>query len=135
MYQPSDIDNLKLKNTESINSSELASLLKSHSSEIVIFDFRNVEDYKKGHIPGAKQYNVNEKEIKQEDLDKNKIIIIYSQTIEKSSEIVHKLKNTGYNNTFYLEGGWSEGWEPFIREACSTCGKSSIKSRLSNLLK
>jgi rhodanese-related sulfurtransferase len=86
------------------------------------------------HIPGAIQYNTSDKEIKKEDLNKTKIIVIYSQTSQKSSEIVRKLKSDGYR-CFYLEGGWSEGWEPYLKDVCSTCGKSNIKERLLNFFK
>ncbi len=50
VYQPSIIDNLESKYTDSINSKELAHLLKYDNSQVILFDFRSVEDYNKGHM-------------------------------------------------------------------------------------
>lgn len=129
LYQPHLINDIESKDADSINSNELAKLLKYDNSEIILFDLRNIEDYNKGHIPGAKQYNTSEIESKIGDLSYNKINIFYANESNESYEIVKKVRNYGYQ-CYYLEGGWDGGWEPYLKDICSTCGGSSIKSML-----
>jgi len=71
------------------------------------------------HIPGSKQFNVNELEIKNREFSIDKLIIVYCETGDKSYKIAKALRNDGYKS-FSLEGGWSNGWEPFIKESSNT---------------
>lgn len=92
-----------LKNTQNdwnyITPERLKNLRDKEKDDFFIIDLRRPEDYKKGHIPGAKNIFwldiLKEKNLKK--LPKDKKILVYCYVGHTSSQVMTLLKLLGYD--------------------------------------
>lgn len=123
-----NLDSLKLiENTETkkikeeenslgiktVNFSQMKKII--NSSEFIIIDARQAEQYQKGHIPGAINiFALDEPDYKVPkilDLPQNKKIIVYCDggNCDLSLELSKELKKVfGFKQVFLYEAGWEE---------------------------
>lgn len=95
-----------------ITPKELTFKIKNESHKIFIIDIREKDNYNKGHIPGAVNYNkLDIKNIKK-IISLDKELILYCSSGEKSKTFAYELRNAGYK-VASLQGGWDYGWTPF----------------------
>ena len=87
-------------------------LNKDKKGRFLLLDVRQSCEYELGHIPKALLVPLNELEARQEEIDRDKIIITYSRTGHMSVAAAVMLHQLGFKSLFHLEGGisnWSYG--------------------------
>lgn len=94
-----------------ISSSDLINLINSKSNKVNIVDIREIDDFNKGHIPGA--INIPKANNIKESIAVDDIIVIYCYTGKSASQVCDSLRKEGYMIAS-LEGGWLNGWLPYI---------------------
>lgn len=82
-----------------------------------IIDVRTPKEFKSGHIDGAVNLHVYDKDFEQriDKLDKNKPVYVYCKAGSRSAEAVETLKEKGFKNIVELDGGmdaWKEAGKP-----------------------
>lgn len=88
--------------------------------DIMLVDIRELADYQKGHLLGAKHYAFEKLAVEAEkELPKNIEIIIYDKTGNRSKLLTEQLARQGYTEIKSLIGGTNE-WEqrnyPLVNE-------------------
>ena len=83
---------------------------KTHKTPILI-DVRTPEEYREGTIPGAMSLNIHSKDFKRatEFLPREREIIVFCQSGDRSNEAFEMLKSLGFKNVSQLIGGY-EVW-------------------------
>ena len=85
-----------------------AETLDMTHTETIIFDARELEEYKVSHIKNALYVGYNEFEVEtvtQKILDKKQPIVVYCSLGVRSEDIAEQLKKAGYTNIKNLYGG------------------------------
>lgn len=82
-----------------------------------IIDVRTPKEYQSGHIAGAVNMHVYDKDFEQrlDKLDKNKPVYVYCKAGGRSAEAVEALKGKGFKTIVELDGGmdaWKEAGKP-----------------------
>ena len=80
---------------------------KTHKTPILI-DVRTPEEYREGTIPGAMSLNIHSDDFKRatEALPKEREIIVFCQSGDRSNEAFEMLKSLGFKNVSQLIGGY-----------------------------
>ena len=78
----------------------------------VVLDVRTKKEFAAGHIPGAKNLDVNspnfEKELGQ--LDKTKVYLVHCASSRRSALACEKMKQAGFQTLIEMSAGF-RGWE------------------------
>jgi phage shock protein E len=103
------------KKVELVAPTAFAQKMQENSGQI--FDVRTPKEYKSGHIDGAVNMHVYDKdfETRLDSLDKNKTVYIYCKAGGRSAEAVETMKDKGFNHIVELDGGideWVEAGKP-----------------------
>lgn len=82
-----------------------------------ILDVRTPKEYSAGHIHGAVNMHIYDKDFEQSvnGLKKDKPVFVYCKVGGRSAEAVEILKTKGFTNIIELEGGmdaWNEAGKP-----------------------
>lgn len=82
-----------------------------------LLDVRTPKEYKSGHIEGAVNMHIYDKDFEQRanELKKDEPVYLYCKAGSRSAEAVEILKNKGFINIVELEGGmdaWNETGKP-----------------------
>lgn len=82
-----------------------------------VIDVRTPKEYKTGHIDGAINLHVYDKDFaaRLDSLDKNKTVYVYCKAGGRSAEAVQSMKNKGFLHIVELDGGidaWNEAGKP-----------------------
>jgi len=72
-----------------------------------LIDARTPEEFAKGHLPNAVNYNWNAKEFVEQiaTLDKSKPVLIYCLSGSRSSSAASKMRAEGFKEVYELDGG------------------------------
>ncbi|MBU1178024.1 rhodanese-like domain-containing protein [Patescibacteria group bacterium] len=89
---------------KNVSSKELNDKITIHD-DIVIVDVRELSDYNAGHIPGAQHVSFAGVTKSLQDIPRDKDIIVYDQTGNRSPVVVKQLIREGYLDTFNLLSG------------------------------
>jgi rhodanese-related sulfurtransferase len=86
----------------------------------LLIDVSNMQDFEKGHIPGAKQVAMSQFDPEQKDLAKVKDapVAIYCRTGQTSGQAAQRLVKAGFTKVFWLDGGlsaWTSAQLPLAR--------------------
>ncbi len=95
---------------------EAKSLVESNVS-LIIVDVRTREEYDSSHIEGAILIPVSELEGRINELSKEKELLIYCRTGNRSSNSVNILKANGYTKIFHMNDGiiaWIQAGYPTV---------------------
>ena len=78
-----------------------------NKSNAILLDVRTPEEFKSGHIVGAKNidFNSNDFQEKLNELDKTKIFFVYCLSGGRSSSTMSLMKSIGFTNVIELDGG------------------------------
>ena len=98
------------KKYKSINCNDLVT--KINQNEIVIYDTRDKDLFKKGHIANAVNFNLSDNN----NVDHNDIVV-YDKDEISSTNSAEKLSKNNKVNVFYLEGGiqsWIDNNFPLV---------------------
>lgn len=85
-----------------VRGAQFAELAKAGTSTIV--DSRDLKDYEAGHLQGAISVLVNEADTKMSQIPKDKPVLVYCYSGNKSMEVAEKLAQAGYHVTNALDG-------------------------------
>ncbi|MGE5415385.1 MAG: rhodanese-like domain-containing protein [Acidobacteriota bacterium] len=91
-----------------VEPSELKKLIDEGRQDIWIIDVRPANDYKKGHIPGAKSFPYSTIETRLHELPKDRYLILYCTTGGRVELTINKLKKHGYSK--YMNWGGYTRW-------------------------
>lgn len=84
-------------------------LLKQNNS-VKLIDIRTADEFSKLHIPVAENIDAADLESKLSSFSKDDTIVcVCNKGHERSQNAAEFLYNSGFENTFYLEGG-TVGW-------------------------
>lgn len=100
---------------ELISASDFEQKMAENKGQII--DVRTPKEFNAGHIDGAVNMHVYDKDFEQrvDKLEKDKRVYVYCKVGGRSAEAVETLKAKGFTEIFELEGGmdaWSEAGKP-----------------------
>ncbi|MEP7043873.1 MAG: rhodanese-like domain-containing protein [Dokdonella sp.] len=86
----------------------------------LLIDVSSLQDFEKGHIPGAKHVAMSQFDPESKDLAKVKDlpVALVCKTGQTSATAAQRLKKAGFSKVFWLEGGlgaWSEAQMPLAK--------------------
>ena len=101
-----DFEKEALKHITTISVAEAKALLDKGG--VTFLDVRTEKEYKKGHIPGAKNVPRGklEYDIGKDIPDKNAAVVVYCKTGGRSCLGTYTLVRMGYKNLKSMDGGW-----------------------------
>ena len=101
-----DFEKEALKHITTISVAEAKALLDKGG--VTFLDVRTEKEYKKGHIPGAKNVPRGklEYDIGKDISDKNAAVVVYCKTGGRSCLGTYTLVRMGYKNLKSMDGGW-----------------------------
>ena len=101
-----DFEKEALKHITTISVAEAKALLDKGG--VTFLDVRTEKEYKKGHIPGAKNVPRGklEYDIGKDIPDKNAAVVVYCKTGGRSCLGTYTLVRMGYKNLKSMVGGW-----------------------------
>lgn len=82
--------------------------------DFVLLDVRTEIEYKTGHIKGCQHIPLDKLASRANELDRSKEIITYCRAGLRAAQAYRILKNAGFNNVKYMDGGilaWTYGLE------------------------
>ena len=85
-------------------------MLVRYSDDPYIVDVRTPDEYRKGHIPGAKLAPLNELGRRYKDIPQDREVYIICQSGNRSAEAVIWLLKKGYDQVFNISGGMNR-WQ------------------------
>jgi rhodanese-related sulfurtransferase len=79
--------------------------------KVTILDVRTADEFKEGHIKGAKNVDINESdfETKLGSLDKTKPVLVHCQAGGRSTRSLPTLEKLGFTQVYHLDGGF-DSW-------------------------
>ena len=84
----------------------------AQSKTNVVLDVRTKKEFNAGHIPGAKNLDVNSPNFEKElsKLDKSKVYLVHCATGRRSLAACEKMQQAGFNALIEMPEGF-RGWE------------------------
>lgn len=84
---------------------------------VTVIDVRTPEEFKEGHISGAKNINVasDDFEARLSSLEKNQPVLVHCKAGGRSSKSLATFKKLGFTNIYHLSGGildWEDAGQP-----------------------
>jgi rhodanese-related sulfurtransferase len=79
--------------------------------KVTVVDVRTAEEFKEGHIKGAKNIDITENDFdkKLAELDKSKPVLVHCQAGGRSTRSLANFEKLGFTQVYHLDGGFS-GW-------------------------
>ena len=86
----------------------------------LLIDVSSLQDFEKGHIPGARQVAMSQFDPESKDLAKAKDlpVAIYCKNGQTSGQAAQRLVKAGFGKVYWLEGGlgaWTEAHLPLAK--------------------
>ncbi len=103
--------NFRNRGIQTINSDELVNIRKKHKIRLV--DVREKDEFKSGHIPGAINIPLSQKQLlktKSSEWNKDEPVYLYCQSGSRSGMAARQLRKLGFQQVSHLKGGllrWS----------------------------
>ncbi len=93
-----------------VDAKQAAKLVEEKKVEIL--DVRTPDEYKDGHIAGAKNIDFTEDDFaaKVQTLDKTKPYLVHCAAGGRSTKSLDTLKKAGFTQLYHLDGGF-KGWQ------------------------
>ncbi|HEY0073005.1 MAG TPA: rhodanese-like domain-containing protein [Abditibacteriaceae bacterium] len=106
----SDLANDAKSRIREIGADELNEKLKSDSRDWVLIDVRENDEFREGHLPGARGIGrgILEYHIADEVPDSETEIVLYCRGGNRSALAADALQTMGYTNVWSLRGGYRE---------------------------
>lgn len=86
----------------------------------LLIDVSSIQDYEKGHVPGARHVAMSQFDPESKDLAKARTlpVAIYCRTGQTAGEAAKRLKKAGFTDVYTLDGGlrtWTEAQLPLVK--------------------
>jgi rhodanese-related sulfurtransferase len=103
-------DDKKSDGATHVDASAAGKLVKE--GKVTVVDVRTVNEYKQGHIAGAKNIDVTENDFedKVSKLDKSKPYLVHCASGHRSTNSLETFKKLGFQHIYHLDGGM-KAWE------------------------
>ena len=90
---------------------------KLQQEEVQLIDVRTPEEFAAGHVEGAVNIDFLSEDFleKMAKLDKNKPLLLYCRSGNRSGKATLQLYEEGFRNITDMKGGY-QAWEEFIKE-------------------
>ena len=90
---------------------------KLQQEEVQLIDVRTPEEFAAGHLEGAVNIDFLSEDFleKMAKLDKNKPLLLYCRSGNRSGKATLQLHEEGFRNITDMKGGY-QAWEEFIKE-------------------
>lgn len=88
------------------------------SRDHILLDVRTVAEFNEGHIEGATNIPVEELDRYLDRLPKDKTIVVYCRSGNRSATAATLLKNEGFSSVYDIDGGliaWGQAKLPLVR--------------------
>lgn len=91
---------------------EAAELLKKNSDDLLVLDVRTPAEFRKGHLPHARNMDFfgGKFDMEVSNLPKNKTILLYCRSGKRSAGAADILREAGIDKILHMDRGM-EGWE------------------------
>lgn len=91
-----------------VRAAEAEKLVKD--GKITVLDVRTPDEYKEGHIAGAKNIDFTDNSFESEaaKLDKTKTYLVHCQAGGRSTKSLEVLKKLGFQSVYHLDGGFKD---------------------------
>jgi rhodanese-related sulfurtransferase len=99
-------------NVPTVSVEECKKKLDNAGEDVILLDVRTSGEYAMTKIADSILIPLNELQSRMKELDKNKIILIYCATGNRSQIACNILQNAGYKKSFDVAGGLSK-WQNF----------------------
>lgn len=91
-----------------------------NKNNALLIDVSSIQDYEKGHVPGARHVAMSQFDPENKDLAKARElpVAIYCKTGQTSGTAAKRLKKAGFSDVYTLEGGlrtWMEAQLPLVK--------------------
>jgi rhodanese-related sulfurtransferase len=83
--------------------------------DVFLLDVRTQGEYDSGHIPGATLIPVQELKFRLAEVPKNRTVIVYCLSGERSAEAAAMLSGEGYGDVYNMGQGVQAWRGPFVR--------------------
>lgn len=95
--------------------------MSKKKKKTVILDVRTPEEVAEGHLPGAKNIDVQDELFQQniEQLNKNKTYLLYCRSGKRTAVAGAKMKAAGFKKVYMMDGGitsWKEKGKPVTND-------------------
>lgn len=104
-----------------------------------ILDVRTQDEFRKGYIAGAINYDINSKDFKSHigSLDKSRPVFVYCLSGGRSAKAAAHLRRTGFKEVYELKGGmmaWNRAKKPVVKLAETSTGitPDAFREKLQN---
>jgi rhodanese-related sulfurtransferase len=108
------LKNKKDQTVTNLTPTEAFNFIKEHENDpyLIILDVRTPWEFSKEHIDRAENLDFTDPDFNEnvENLDKDKIYIIYCKSGRRSDKVMEIFRNLGFNNLYSIKGGF-EGWK------------------------
>jgi rhodanese-related sulfurtransferase len=100
---------------ETISPKKFNKLSKKKNSEVI--DVRSAAEYETGHIPGARQIDVEKPGFEEavQELDRSKTYLLYCKSGRRSEKALNKMHKMGFTKVYHLKGG-IQNWKGKIEQ-------------------
>ncbi|WP_195576137.1 rhodanese-like domain-containing protein [Paenibacillus sp. 1001270B_150601_E10] len=95
----------KVKGLTELNHTVFAEKLKETKPHMLI-DVREPQEFKSGHIAGAKNIPLSQLDQRLSEIPKDKALFLYCQSGMRSKQAAAKLMRSGYGSLHHLQGGF-----------------------------
>lgn len=88
------------------------------SRDHILLDVRTVAEFNEGHIEGATNIPIEELDRYLDRLPKDKTIVVYCRSGNRSATAATLLKNEGFSSVYDIDGGliaWGQAKLPLVR--------------------
>lgn len=91
-----------------------------NKNNALVIDVSSIQDYEKGHVPGARHVAMSQFDPENKDLAKARElpVAIYCKTGQTSGTAAKRLKKAGFSDVYTLDGGlrsWMEAQLPLVK--------------------
>lgn len=79
-------------------------------NKVTVLDVRTEEEFKDGHIKGAKNVDIMSKDFAEKlgAVDKSKPVLVHCQAGGRSTRSLPKLEQAGFTEIYHLDGGMND---------------------------
>lgn len=91
-----------------------------NKNNALLIDVSSIQDYEKGHVPGARHVAMSQFDPENKDLAKARElpVAVYCKTGQTSGTAAKRLKKAGFTDVYTLDGGlrsWVEAQMPLVK--------------------
>lgn len=101
-----------------VNAEQASTLVEQ--GKVTVLDVRTEDEFKEGHIKGAKNADILSKDFTAQlnKLDKSKPVLVHCQAGGRSTRSLPILEKQGFNEVYHLDGGmndWQKAGKPVVK--------------------